>query len=232
MSDTAAVVEDPPVLVIAYDEKVRTLLAQSLTPLGIRTVACESFCAAEQVALAQACRGVLVDLTAMIKAKSEERIVAHTLATFFPVLRVRAMGPVVVPMSMPGDARQEKSVSDFVIKGCSGYLPRRLRRHRRKPICLPVSLEGCRGFTLDLSWGGAFIADMNPERFTADDRLTVTFPDFGCDVPVRVARVQLWGEHRPPGIGVAFASPVPELEAGLRSLLRSEKDNDYDRIIT
>ncbi|GFO55720.1 hypothetical protein GMSM_27270 [Geomonas sp. Red276] len=232
MSDSSAMADAPPVLVIAYDEKVRAQLAQSLTPFGIRAVPCGSFCAAEQVALAEACRGVLVDLTAMIKAKSEERIVAHTLATFFPVLRVRAMGPVVVPMSMPGDARQEKSLSDFVIKGCAGYLPRRLRRHRRKPICLPTALGDCRGFTLDLSWGGAFIADMNPERFSVGDRLTVTFPDFGFDVAVRVARVQLWGEHRPPGIGVEFAAPGPELEEALRSLLRSERDNDYDRIIT
>ena len=220
------------VLVIAYDERVLALLAKSLAPFAPCVEPCASFCAAESIALEFACQGVLVDLTAMIKAKSEEKIVAYTLASFFPTLRVRAMGPMIVPMTMAGDAKQEKSLSDFVAKTCAGFAPRRLRRHKRRAICLPTFLGEHRGFTLNISWGGAFIADMNPERFSLGERLVLSLPDFGLHVKVTVVRIQLWGEHRPPGIGVEFAEVTPELEESLRGLLQCSKDSDHDRQIT
>jgi hypothetical protein len=221
-----------PVLVIAYDERVLAVLAQSLAPFASRVEACASFCEAESIALKLPCQGVLVDLTAMIKAKSEEKIVAYTLASFFPTLRVRAMGPMIVPMTLAGEAKQEKSLSDFIAKTCAGFAPRRLRRHKRKAICLPTFLGDQRGFTLNLSWAGAFLADMNPERFSLGERLVLRLPDLGLDVEVAVARIQLWGEHRPPGIGVEFVDVSPELEEGLRGLLQSNKDSDHDRQIT
>ena len=224
--------QDCPVLVIAYDEKVRAVLVQSLAPFSLRVESCASFCEAESIALQVPCTGVLVDLTAMIKAKSEEKIVAYTLASFFPTLRVRAMGPMIVPMTMSGEARQEKSLHDFLSMGCAGFTPRRLRRHKRRAICLPTFLGEHRGFTLNISWGGAFIADMNPERFSLGDRLELCLPDFGISIEVVVARIQLWGEHRPPGIGVEFATVSPELEVNLGELLHSSKDSDHDRQIT
>ena len=223
---------DSPVLVIAYDEKVRTVLMQSLDQFSLPVESCASFCQAESIALEVPCRAVLVDLTAMIKAKSEEKIVAYTLASFFPTLRVRAMGPMIVPMTMSGDARQEKSLHEFLEKTCAGFIPRRLRRHKRKAICIPTFIGDHRGFTLNLSWGGAFVADMNPERFSLGERLVLRLPDFAIDVETAVARIQLWGEHRPPGIGVEFVTVSPELEASLRELLHSSKDSDHDRQIT
>jgi len=221
-----------PVLVIAYDERVLAVLAQSLAPFAPRVEPCASFCEAESIALKVACQGVLVDLTAMIKAKSEEKIVAYTLASFFPTLRVRAMGPMIVPMTLAGEAKQERSLSDFIAKTCAGFAPRRLRRHKRRAICLPTFLGDHRGFTLNISWAGAFIADMNPERFSIGDRLVLSLSDFGLDVEVTVARIQLWGEHRPPGIGVEFAQVAPGLEESLRGLLQCSKDSDHDRQIT
>jgi hypothetical protein len=221
-----------PVLVIAYDERVLAVLAQSLAPFTSRVEPCASFCAAESIVLQVACQGVLVDLTAMIKAKSEEKIVAYTLASFFPTLRVRAMGPMIVPMALAGEAKQEKSLGDFITRTCAGFAPRRLRRHKRRAICLPTFLGEHRGFTLNISWGGAFLADMNPERFCLGDRLVLSLPDFGLDVEVEVARIQLWGAHRPPGIGVSFVELAPELEKSLRGLLQSSKDSDHDRQVT
>ena len=223
---------EAPMLVIAYDEKVRALLMESLASLPLRGEPCASFCQAESIALQRTCKGVVVDLSAMIKAKSEEKIVAYTLASFFPTLRVRAMGPMIVPMSLSGEARQEKSLHDFLSKTCAGFTPRRLRRHRRKAICIPIFLGDDRGFTLNISWGGAFVADMNPERFSLGDRLALSLPDFKMTVEVVVARIQLWGEHRPPGIGVEFVTVSPELEVNLRGLLLSSKDSDHDRQIT
>ena len=221
-----------PILVVAYDENVRAVLVKSLAPFPVLAEPCASFCEAEKIALGVPCLGVLVDLTAMIKAKSEEKIVAYTLASFFPTLRVRAMGPMIVPMAMSGEAKQEKSLLDFLSKTCAGFAPRRLRQHKRKAICLPTFLGEHRGFTLNISWGGAFIADMNPERFSLGDRLVLNLPDFEISVEVMVARIQHWGKHRPPGIGVEFMTVAPELEINLGELLHSSKDSDHDRQIT
>lgn len=221
-----------PVLVIAYDERILAVLTKSLAPFAPRVEPCASFCAAESIALEFACQGVLVDLTAMVKAKSEEKIVAYTLASFFPTLRVRAMGPMIVPMTLAGEARQEKSLSDFIAKTCAGFAPRRLRSHKRRAICLPTFLGDHRGFTLNISWAGAFLADMNPERFCLGDRLVLSLPDFGLEIEVAVARIQLWGEHRPPGIGVEFVAATPEFEESLCGLLQCSKDSDHDRQIT
>ena len=224
--------QECPVLVIAYDENVLALLVKSLSHFAVRVEPCTSFCAAETIALQTPCKGVVVDLTAMIKAKSAEKIVAYTLAGFFPTLRVRAMGPMIVPMTLSGEAKQEKNLGDFLSKTCAGFIPRKLRSFKRRAICLPTFIGDHRGFTLTLSWGGAFVADMNPERFSLRDRLVLNLPDFGIDVEVVVARIQLWGEHRPPGVGVEFVTVSPELEANLRELLHSSKDSDHDRQIT
>jgi hypothetical protein len=221
-----------PVLVIAYDDNVRSVLAKSLAPFPVAVAACASFCEAEKIALEVPCRAILVDLTAMIKAKSEEKIVAYTLVSFFPALRVRAMGPMIVPMTMSGGAKQEKSLGDFLSKSCANFIPRKLRANKRKAVCIPTFLGELRGFTLNLSWGGAFIADMNPERYSPGERLMLRLPDFALEVEVVVARVQHWGEHRPPGIGVEFVTVSPELETNLRELLHSGKDSDHDRQVT
>ena len=220
-----------PVLVVTYDDNVRDVLAKNLAPFASRVELCRSFCEAEQIALREPCRGLLVDLTAMIKSKAEEKTVAYTLTSFFPTLRVRAMGPMIIPMMMPGDAKQDKSINDFFAKTCASFTPRKLRKHKRTAICLPTFIGESRGFSLNLSWSGAFIADMNPERFVPEERLTVNFPDFGLDVEVEVARVQLWGQHRPPGVGVHFATLSPELESHLGKLLHSNRDSDHDRQI-
>jgi hypothetical protein len=220
-----------PVLVIAYDDAVRGVLVKNLAPLGTPVLACATFCEAENRALAEPCRGVLVDLTSIVKAKSEEKLVAYTLTRFYPTLRVRAMGPMIIPMMMAGDAKQDKNLNDFVSKTCAGTPPRKLRRHKRKNVCLPTCIEGVRGFTLDLSWGGAFIVDMNPERFAVGNRLLVNFADGELDVEVRVARVQHWGEKRPPGIGVEFTTQSQEVEKFLYSFLHSNPETDRDRLI-
>lgn len=224
--------DDFPVLVVAYDDKVREVIVKSLAALGTLVTPCATFCEAESHALAGPCRGIMVDLTSIVRAKSEEKLVAYTLTRFYPTLRVRAMGPMVIPMMMPGDAKQDKSLSDFVSKTCASTPPRRLRRHKRKDLCTPTFIDGVRGFTLNLSWGGAFLVDMNPERFVVGNRFVVNFPDGGLDIEVAVARVQPWGQNRAPGIGVEFLTQSEEIEKFLYALLHSNPDRDRDRLIT
>jgi hypothetical protein len=223
---------DCPILVISYDDIARAALAASLATLGVRAEHFSTFCEAESFALRKSCRGILVDLAAMIKAKAEEKVVAYSMARLYPILRVKTMGAMLIPMAMAGDARQEKSLSDFLTKSCAEIPPRRLRSCRRKAICIPIYIEAERGFTLNISWSGVFIADMNPERFSVGDVITVTFPDFGLEVEVIVSRIQGWGQHLPPGIGVMFRQVGQELENNLFALLKSDKDKDHDRLVS
>ena len=99
-------------------------------------VVCESFLEAEDVAREGVFNGILVDLQSIVKAKGDEKIIACSLTGFYPTLRVRALGSMLVPMAMPGDAKQDSSINDFLTKSCSTFAPRRLRLHRRRDITL------------------------------------------------------------------------------------------------
>lgn len=220
-----------PILVIAYDDKARASLAASLGSYGIQAEPCSTFCEAESFALRAPYRGILVDLTTMIKAKAEEKVVACTMAGLYPTLRVKTMGTMLIPMAMPGDAKQDKSLNDFITSTCKEFTPRLLRSSRRKNICLPTCIGDSRGFTLNISWSGVFIADMAPERFSVGEEIPVTFSEFGLEVKVIVARIQEWGHHRPPGIGVAFRRMGEDLESKLVPLLRIDKTKDHDRLV-
>lgn len=220
---------DYPVLVIAYDDKSRETLMANIKPFGVTAIPFSLFCDAENHARGESCKGILVDLATMIKSKAEEKIVAYTMTNIFPTLRVKTMGSMLIPMAMAGDASQDKSLKDFFTKTCAGFTPRKLRGHKRKYMCVPVLIGAERAFTLDLSWSGMFIANMTPERFSIGQKLTVTFPDFGRDVDVIVAKVQSWGYHHPPGIGVQFERVESDFESNLFTFLKSDKTKDRDR---
>jgi hypothetical protein len=222
--------DDCSVLVIAYDDISRTVLLGNLEPYGVHAVACSSFCEAESYALDNHYRGVLVDLATIIKSKAEEKIVAYTLTRLFPSLRVKTLGSMLIPMTMSGDAKQDKSLNDFIMRTCKEFTPRTLRSGKRKDICVPTYIGSERGFTLNISWSGVFLANMNPEQFEVGTEISVTFPDFDLDVAVIVTRIQRWGQRRPPGIGVKFRYMGEELTNNLNSLLKSSKDQDRDRM--
>ena len=235
MHEPEAVVPDHPVLVVAYDDKSRALLAASPEPFGLRAVPCASFSDAENYARSGSCRGIMVDLATMVKAKDVERIIAHTLTEIYPTLRVKSMGSMLIPMIMAGDAQQDKSLNAFFTNTCAKFRPRKLRCNKRKEICLPTYIGAERGFTVNISWSGAFIADMNPERFSLGQEVTVTFlvgPVLQPSVEVNVVRIQDWGERRPPGIGVQFQQMDQELEESLSALLKSDQDKDRARRVS
>lgn len=220
-----------PILVVSYDEKSRKSLTASVLPYDVPVAACSTFCEAEDLALQGLYRGILVDLATMIKAKSEEKIVAYTLAGFYPTLRVKTVGTMLIPMSMAGETKQDKNLNDFITKTCAQFTPRRLRAFKRKDVSLSTTINMERGFTLNVSWSGMFVADMYPEKYSIGDELTVTLPEFDKHIEVVVARTQSWGQRRPAGIGVKYKFLSQDMECSLFSVLRSDKNKERDRII-
>lgn len=223
-----------PILVISYSDETRVALAASLAQQGVSSVPCSTFSEAEDFALYSVFNGIIVDIPSIVRARNEEKTIAYTLASFFPMLRVRAMGSMLVPMTMPGEAKQDRSLSDFLTKTCAAFRPRRLRSHRRHDNCLSVLMSRSgveeRSFTLNLSWSGAFVVDTHPERFTVGEEIDLLFPEIDQRIRVTVRWVQPWGERRVPGIGVLFRQEDESLESALSQLLKNAKECDRDRL--
>jgi hypothetical protein len=226
---------DHPIFVISVNDDTRAALTASLTAFDVELVQCSTFLEAEDLALKGMYCGILVDLPSIVKAKSEEKIVACSLTGFFPTLRVRLMGTMLIPMTMPGAAKQENSVSDFINRACYNFSARQLRAHHRHVIGISVATRRSdsetRAFTLDISWGGAFIVDFNPERFELGDELTVFFQEPGCEIQAQVCWKQSWGLRHAPGIGVKFLGLTDCLSEFLLRLLKHAKDHDRDRLV-
>ena len=222
---------DFPVLVIAYDDLSRAVIADNLASLGEKAVHCSTFCEARDHAYQGLYRGILVDLMAMLKASAEESIVAYTLTDYYPTLRVRTLGTMIVPMAMSGDPKQDKSLDDFLTKACAEFEPRRLRASKRIDVRIPTRIETNHGFALNISMDGVFIADIDSNRFPVGEDITVTFPDFGLDVKCLVARAQTSGQRRPQGIGVQFRHVSRELVSNLLPLLNKVTDPTHDRLV-
>lgn len=224
-----------PIIVIAYSDAVRESLSGNLHGLGVASKQCASFCEAEDVALEGLYSGILVDLQSMVKAKAEEKVVACSLAGFYPTLRVRVIGSMAVPMAMPGDKRQDSTLADFVLKTCTSFTARTLRRFKRRDVMLPLLMEKSKpvskSFTLNLSWGGAFIVDVHATRFPVEHSLNLFLPEFNLEVPVIVRWLRPWGTRAVPGFGVVFQSIDPGFSAILATLLNHDMHNARDRMV-
>lgn len=222
------------ILVVSYGDDTRAALADSLDGHSVTAVACATFLEAEEMALRQKFHGLLIELPSVIKAKGEEKIVAYTLANFFPTLRVRAIGKSLVPMAMPGSARQDRSLADFLTKSCSAFSPRSLRVHRRHPVCLLTEVrhggEDIRGFTLNLSWGGAFIADVGAERYAVGEEIGIRLPLYDRLLPASIRWIRPWGGQSAPGIGVSFLDMDGTVETAFAGLLKTRREFDRDRL--
>ena len=224
-----------PILVVSYADDIRATLALVLSNNEIAAAACSTFCEAENMALQGLYSGMLVDLASIVKAKGEEKIVAYTLASFFPTLRVRSFGPALVPMSMPGSAKQDKNLDDFLNTTCRVFEPRKLRSFRRHPVTLSTVVvykgEEIRGVTLNLSWAGTFIVDFAAERFTVGDSVCLEFPEFNCGVQAEIRWIRPWGMRSAPGFGVTFTELGGPLETVFPAILKSRKEFDRDRLV-
>lgn len=225
-----------PIIVIAYNDEVRSSLEKSLSTLGLSYCSAATFLQAEDIALSGLFSGILLDLPSIVKAKDEEKIVACSLTGFYPTLRVRTMAGMLIPMTMPGEARQESSLNDFIQKRCQNFVPRRLRASRRKDVVVSTvsrlaSPDEYRGFTLNISWGGAFIVDVLPEKYVVGQQFQLYFHEIETEVPVRVSWIQPWGLQRRPGIGVQFLESNPMLDTALLTLLQHDRTACKDRMV-
>lgn len=224
-----------PILVVSYGDDIRAALVASLEKVGAVAVACSTFLEAEERALSELYHGILVDLPSMIKSKGEEKIVACSLTGFYPTLRVRTVGSMLIPMTMPGGAKQDNSLNDFISRSCAAFTPRTLRSHRRFDVCVPAMItqgnNQQRCITLNLSWDGVFLIDMHPERFQVGEELSVTFLEPELTTNVCIRWIRPWGERRPPGIGVKFHPLTDTMEAALFPLIKHPKGHDRDRIL-
>ncbi len=191
---------DHPIIVISVSDDTRAALAASLHAFDVEIVTCATFLEAEDRALKSLYCGILVDLPSIVKAKGEEKIVACSLTGFFPTLRVRVMGTMLIPMTMPGAAKQENSLNDFSTAPATTLPPvssapttachRHLSRHTLCRIGNPGLYPG---YLL----GGAFIVDFNPERFSIGDELT-SLPGAGLRDHGNVRWKQSWGLRQHP----------------------------------
>jgi hypothetical protein len=223
------------ILVVSYSNDTRAALLATLRDHNVAAVACATFREAEDQALCGFYNGLLIDLPSIVKAKGEEKIVAYTLANFFPTLRVRAIGAALVPMAMPGGAKQDKSLIEFITVTCSAFAPRRPRAHKRYPIRLLTLLRygggELRGFTLDVSWGGLFIVDLHSEKFSIGENVEIHLPELDINIHAVVCWIMPWGGSGVPGIGVRFGEMDEALEAVLTGILKTRKEFDRDRLM-
>lgn len=224
-----------PILVVSYTQDTLAALTATLGKNGAAAAPCTTFCEAENLALEGLYSGLLVDLPSIIKSKGEEKIVACTLANFFPTLRVRALGSMLVPMSMPGIAKQDKSLNDFLNTTCSAFEPRKLRRHKRHkiPISTLMHYNGVdyRGFTLDVGWGGAFIADVFPEKFRTGEEITIRLVEYDFEVRSTICSLTPWGQCAASGVSINFGDLDEKTESVLASILKTRKEFDRDRLV-
>ncbi len=224
-----------PILVISVNENTRNALCESLNAFDVKLVACSTFLEAEDLALKGLFAGILVDLPTIVKTKGEEKIVACSLTGFFPSLRVRIMGNMLIPMTMPGAARQENSLNDFISRACKNFVPRQLRTHHRHNLCVSVITRflgtETRAFTLNICWGGVFIVDFTPERFSQGDQIQLLFVEPDCEVMATVCWIQPWGLRHAPGIGVKFNEIDEVMAKFLLGILKRSRDHDRDRVV-
>jgi hypothetical protein len=223
-----------PILVVSYVDETRAALVATLNNNSVAAASCSTFCEAENLALKGLYSGLLIDLPSIIKSKGEEKMVAYTLTNFFPTLRVRAMGSMLVPMAMPGSAKQDKSLGDFLSVTCPAFIPRSLRAFRRHPVCISTLIH-CHGteyrsFTKDLSWGGAFIVDVFSERFADETDVSVSFLECGFTLDASIRWIKPWGHRFAPGIGISFGALDETVIAVFSGLLKTSREFDRDRL--
>lgn len=224
-----------PILVVSYGDDIRAALTASIENQSLAAAPCATFLEAEDRALHELFCGILVDLPSMIKAKGEEKIVACSLTGFYPTLRVRTVGSVLIPMTMPGGNKQDNSLNDFITRSCAAFIPRTLRSHRRFDICMPLTIlrngRWERSISLNISWGGLFLVDLYPERFTVGEELTLCFDELGLTLQATIRWIRHFGQHRPPGLGVKLQPLTDEMERLLFPLIKHTKGHDRDRLV-
>lgn len=226
-----------PIIAVSYDDATRDIIRDTLSRSGVNAILFSTFVDAESFLRSSVGQGCVVDLTTMIRAKAEEKIVACTITNFFPTLRVKLIGSMLIPMAMPGQSSQDKSFADFITKTCELFVPRKLRAHKRREIFIPLILTKVNGTsgelrccTLNVSWNGMFIIDMYPEKYATGDRVTLRIADTGLELDATIVLRNEWGNKKMPGFGISFHDVSNDLEKFLLGHLKTNPSTDRDRI--
>jgi len=220
-------------LVISTDDKTRASIVKAAARAGGVVLPCLTFAEAERHALEEPVSGIVVDIITMLKAKDDEKIIARTLNTIFPFLRVRAHHDMaIVPLQITQMRMPEQAGLDaFFTWAASNFVARGLRAYKRMSINIPAMVGASCCYTADISWGGAFIVDVEAgKRFAVGDKVTVSFPDIGAELPAVVLRVRPWGGRQVPGIAVQFLGITDENHRRLGTVLLDCKHSNRDRL--
>lgn len=224
-------------LVVSGDQVTRDRIMKALSSGAISLVGCTTFREAEQAAVAGPFSAVIADVPTIVKAKDDERLAVFSLQNIYPLVRVKTSGDLIVPIIMKQKER-DRSLTDHLETICSAFVPRRLRTYKRHKNFIPVQIRKSDGqehqtFTMDISWGGAFIVMNSIWGLTTGTILTIFMPTLDITIATDVVRIQPWGvQGVAPGIGVKWEAQhnEPILE-GLRKLFKTDISEDRDRLL-
>lgn len=224
-------------LVVSGDPKTRNRIMKALSSDDISLTECATFREAEQVAVTGPFSAIIADVPTIVKAKDDERLAVFSLQNIYPLVRVKTSGDLIVPIIMKQKDRGQ-SLTVHLEKICSTFLPRRLRAFKRHNSFIPVQIRKSDGleyqtFTMDISWGGAFIVMNSTWGMATGTILTVGMPTLGITIVTDIVRIQPWGEQGvAPGIGVKWEAQhnLPVLE-GLHKIFKTDINEDRDRLL-
>lgn len=225
------------VLVVSGDPVTRDRIMRTLSSGAVSLTECTAFREAEQVAVTRPFSAVIADVPTIVKAKDDERLAVLSLQNIYPLIRVKTSGDLIVPIIMQQKER-DQSLTAHLENICSAFVPRRLRRYKRYRNFIPVQIRKSDGqeyqtFTLDISWGGAFIVMNSTWGLAAGNGLTIYMPTLDIIIAAEIVRIQAWGvQGMAPGIGVKWEiqDNQPVLH-GLRKVFRTEINEDCDRLL-
>jgi hypothetical protein len=233
---TGVVYNKQNVLIVSRDTTARSAITLALHGDDITSLECASFVDAENAALASPFNAVVSDIPTIVKSKGDEQLAAFSLQNIYPFVRVKLIEGQVIPIIMSGD--REQSAVDYLEKICFTSHPRRLRTYKRHNMFIPVIVTFVDGqihqaFTLDVSWGGAFVVINNERNIESEKNLLVEMPTLNVTIAAEVIRVQAWGTHGvAPGLGFKWKSKLDAItEQCLGKILNLERNNDRDRLL-
>ena len=76
-----------------------------------------------------------------------------------------------------------------------------------------------------------FRSETRPERFTVGSSLDIYLPEAELLVTTTVRWLRPWGERKLSGLGVSFDQTDQQLSEALTILLKSDPENDRDRLV-
>ena len=225
------------VLAISGDQATRGMIVKAVRGDSISLVECSSFREAEQVAMTRPFSAVIADVPTIVKSKDDERLAVFSLQNLYPLIRVKTSGGIAAPIIMAREERGQ-SLALHTKKICATFVPRRLRAYKRHKQFIPVRIRKSDGteyqtFTLDISWGGAFIVMNRIWGLTTGNDLSVYMPTLDITIVAEIVRIQAWGQQGvAPGIGVQWKMPHdPPIREGLLKIFKTRVDDDRDRLL-